>query len=126
MTVYNERKLKDNIQKNLSFYRKKSKLTQKEIADKLGVGSTTVSGWERGAYTPDIDTLLLICNILNVSFPDMCGLESSTSDFICTAEEKTFLKLYRQLSVQGQKKLIERAEELRELGYIKGENVKMA
>lgn len=126
MTIYNEHKLKDNIQKNLCFYRKKSKLTQKDIADKLGIGATTVSGWERGAYTPDVDTLLLICNMLNVSFSDMCGLEPSENDFSCTADEKNFLLLYRQLNAQGQKKLYERAEELRDLGYVKGESAKMA
>jgi transcriptional regulator with XRE-family HTH domain len=75
MTNSNERKLKDNIQKNISFYRKKAKLNQKELADRLGVGATTVSGWERGAYTPDIDTLFLICRILNVSLSDMFGLD---------------------------------------------------
>lgn len=118
MTTCNERKLKDNIQKNLIFYRKKAHMTQKELADWLGIGATTISGWERGAYTPDVDTLLLICNKLDVSFGDMCGIESSTNDFSFSAEEKNFLQVYRQLNSQGQKKLFERAEELYNLGYI--------
>ena len=127
MTTSNERKLKDNIQKNLNFYRKKAKLTQKDLADRLGIGATTVSGWERGAYTPDVDTLLLICNMLDVSFGDMCGIESTSSDFSLSAEEKNFLQTYRQLNPQGQRKLLERAEELRDLGYIaKGDAAKMA
>lgn len=127
MTAYNERKLKDNIQKNLNFYRKKAKLTQKDLADRLGIGATTISGWERGAYTPDVDTLLLICNMLDVSFADMCGIESSSNDFSMTAEEKNFLQTYRKLNPQGQKKLLERAEELCDLGYaVKGDAAKMA
>ena len=60
MIFPNDDQLKDNIQKNLIFYRKKAKVTQKDLADKLGVAATTVSGWERGATSPDIDTLLVL------------------------------------------------------------------
>ena len=57
MTIQTEKKIKENIQKNLVFYRKKLKITQRQLADYLETGVSTVSGWERGAYTPDIDNL---------------------------------------------------------------------
>lgn len=128
MTAVNDRKLKDNIQKNLNFYRKKAKLTQKDLADHLHVGATTISGWERGAYTPDIDTLLIVCNLLGVSFGDMCGIDSVSSDFSISADEKLFLSTYRKLNSEGKTRLLERAEELVTLGFVaeKGDFEKMA
>jgi hypothetical protein len=35
MTIQTEKKIKENIQKNLVFYRKKLKITQRQLADYL-------------------------------------------------------------------------------------------
>ena len=37
MTINNEKLLKENIQKNIAFYRKKQKKTQKDLAAAIGV-----------------------------------------------------------------------------------------
>lgn len=125
MTIQSEKRLKENIQKNIIFYRKMRKITQKQLADFLEIGVSTVSGWERGAYTPDIDTLFMICNFLEVTLNDMCGIFKDNDQL--SQEEGTLLNIYRSLNAQGQKKLLERAEELRDLGYVvKGDAVKMA
>lgn len=125
MTFPNDDQLKDNIQKNLIFYRKKSKITQKDLAEELGVAATTVSGWERGATSPDIDTLFLICNVLHVGLYEMCGITVDNSAL--SEEENALLNTYRSLNPKGQQKLLERAEELRDLGYVvKGDAAKMA
>lgn len=123
-TTINEKKLKENIQKNLIFYRKMRKITQKQLSDQLGIGVSTVSGWERGAYTPDIDTLFVICNILEVTLNDMCGVFQDNNQL--SENENKLLNTYRSLNTSGQEKLLERAVELRDLGYVKGDNVKMA
>lgn len=124
MTINNEKLLKENIQKNIAFYRKKHKKTQKDLADKLGVAATTVSGWERGATSPDIDTLFAICNFLHVGLYDMCGITSDNSPL--TDDENDLLNIYKMLNETGRQKLLERAVELRDLGYVKGEAEKMA
>jgi len=46
--------------------RKQFKLTQKELAEKLGVAPTAVSGWERGANKPLMDKLEIMANMFNV------------------------------------------------------------
>lgn len=51
--------------------RKKAALTQKELADKLGIESTNISKWERGKSLPDISILPQIASILNVSCEDL-------------------------------------------------------
>ena len=60
MTTTSDKQLKENIQKNLIFYRKKMKKTQKDLAAALGVSAAAISSWECGNNSPDIDTLFMI------------------------------------------------------------------
>ena len=118
MTTQNERKLKERIKNNLIYYRKLRKLTQKELGDAIDTATTTVSGWERGVATPDIDTLFAICNLLQVSLNDMCGVLSEVENFSVTPEERKLLSDYQSLNQKGKDKLQERMEELHLLGYV--------
>lgn len=124
MTIQTEKKIKENIQKNLVFYRKKLKITQRQLADYLETGVSTVSGWERGAYTPDIDTLFAICKLFHIGLNDMCGISADSSPL--TDDENDLLNTYKILNDAGRQKLLERAVELRDLGYVKGDAEKMA
>ena len=124
MMITNERLLKENIQKNLSFYRKRAKKTQKDLAALIGVTAAAISSWECGNNSPDMDTLFMICNALQVNLYDMCGVVSDNVNL--SSDENRLLNIYKNLNIDGQQKLIERAEELRDLGYVKGENAKMA
>lgn len=45
--------------------RQKAKLTQKQVAEKTGIATTTYSGYERGASDPDVNTLGKIMMALN-------------------------------------------------------------
>ena len=65
--------VKDEIAKNLLYYRKKSGLTQKEFAEKLGVKNTAVSNWESGNNSIDIETLFAACEVFHVTLNDMYG-----------------------------------------------------
>ena len=65
--------VKDEIAKNLLYYRKKSGLTQKEFAEKLGVKNTAVSNWESGNNSIDIETLFAACEVFHVKLNDMYG-----------------------------------------------------
>jgi len=47
--------------------RKAKGMTQKEIADKLGIVPKTVSKWETGHGFPDVSALVLLADILGVS-----------------------------------------------------------
>ena len=124
MMITNERLIKENIQKNLSFYRKRAKKPQKDLAAIIGVTAAAISSWECGNNSPDMDTLFMICNALQVNLYDMCGIVSDNVNL--SSDENRLLNIYKNLNIDGQQKLIERAEELRDLGYVKGENAKMA
>lgn len=53
------------ITKMITEIRKKNNLTQKELADVLGVTPQAVSKWERGLNLPDIELLNTICQKYN-------------------------------------------------------------
>ena len=69
--------VKETIAKNLLYYRKKNKITQKELAEQLGVKHNAISAWENGVNSIDIDTLFRICKIFGVTVNDMYGMSSS-------------------------------------------------
>lgn len=60
---------RDILAYNIKFLRKKNRMTQTEVARKLGVRQTTVSEWEKGRSEPDSVALLKkICSLFDVTF----------------------------------------------------------
>ena len=55
----------------ISELRKKKNLTQKDLADKLGISDKAVSRWETGNSFPDLDMLFRISKFFNVSFENL-------------------------------------------------------
>ena len=87
--------VREEIAKNLLFYRKKNKLTQKQLAEILGIKSSAVSNWENGLNSIDIEKLFFACKVLKITPNDVYGIY---------AEQKTELPpkddgiaLYEQL-----------------------------
>lgn len=61
--------------KRLESLRKSYNLTQKQLAEKLGLSKQTVSNWENDNILPSIETLIRICNFFNVSTDYILGLD---------------------------------------------------
>lgn len=103
-------------------------LSMRDVADKLGISASTVSRYESSdIQNMGIDKIEALAKVLRCSPAYLMGWED---EIICTAlssEENRLIRIYRDLNVDGQRKLVERAEELRDLGYIvKGDAAKMA
>lgn len=90
--------IKVEIAKNLTYYRKKSGLTQKELAEKLGVRHNSISAWENEKNSIDVEVLFDICEILNVTINDMYGV---SADSKLTQLEDQHINRYRQLTEPG-------------------------
>ena len=58
---------------NLKNIRQAQKISQKQLADKLGVDQTTISKWEKGKAYPSINKLKKVSNILICSVDDLIG-----------------------------------------------------
>lgn len=72
--------IKQNIQKNIALYRKEANLTQRQLAERLGVAVTNLASWEQGKSMPDIDTLFRLCSLLGVDILTISGFEFSELD----------------------------------------------
>lgn len=60
--------------------RKEDNLTQKELADNLGLAFSTISMYERGIREPDFETTESIADFFNVSMDFLLGKNPNTSD----------------------------------------------
>ena len=65
----------NNLGRNIACARKKSGLTQNDLASRVGVSAQAVSKWERGNACPDIAILDEIANALGISLIELLGLE---------------------------------------------------
>lgn len=88
------------------------KITQQEMASKLGISRSTLAGYESENKQPSYDILLKISNVFNISTDYLLGssnntlsdsnIESSSviisdEDLLSSPEEKRLLKAYRAL-----------------------------
>lgn len=55
--------------------RKENKLSQEMLADKLDVSRQSVSKWESGQTYPEMDKLLAMCKIFNVTLEELTNDE---------------------------------------------------
>lgn len=56
---------------NIRRFRKKMKMTQEELADKIGVSFQAVSKWENAQSAPDISLLPLLAEVFNCRIDDL-------------------------------------------------------
>lgn len=98
--------IKETVAKNLLFYRKKNKITQKELAEQLGVKHNAISSWENGINSIDIDTLFKVCKIFGVTVNDMYGMQSEPTTIAAhkdgenfTPEEMEKIEEYKKLLI---------------------------
>lgn len=107
-----EKELRGTISRNISFYRKKSGLSQKNLAEKMGVLPSRVSNWEQGINSPSLGVLVDLCEILGITLNEMFGISSKNE---LNQSEKELLNSYRKLDDHGRRlvKIIINAELLR-------------
>ena len=53
--------------------RKALGLTQRQLADRLGVSNTSISNWEKGLSRPDVDMIQKLCEVLRLQPNDFYG-----------------------------------------------------
>lgn len=60
-----------NIGKNIMICRKKENLSQEMLAELVGVTRQTISNWELGVSSPDVNQLKKLVDIFKVNFNDI-------------------------------------------------------
>ena len=74
-------------------YREALGLSQKDLADKLGISNSRVSNWEQGINRPDADMLAELCAILEVSPSELLEVKLTEDEF--TSQEREVIRAYR-------------------------------
>ena len=64
----------------LKYLRNRDKLSQSELAEKLGVAKSTISMYEVGKREPDFETLEAIADLFNVDMNFLLGKDGSEND----------------------------------------------
>lgn len=70
----------ENIGKFMATLRKEKKLTQEQLAEKLGVNNRTVSRWENGHCLPDLSLLEEISKEFDVSVSEILNAKRMTRE----------------------------------------------
>lgn len=111
--------VREEIAKNILYYRKSKKYTQKELAEYLGVGVSAVSNWEKGVNSVDIDTLYKVCVFLQISINDIFGNFSNITSNSLTHHQQTVINNMKGLNIEGQEKLVDYSDDLVSSGKYK-------
>ena len=64
----------DNFNENLKNARERKGMSQKDVAEEIGVAKSTYSLYESGNREPNVQTIKRIADVLNVSADDLLGL----------------------------------------------------
>lgn len=83
--------------------RRQQNLTQRQLAEQLGVSDKTVSKWETGRSMPDNAILLDICLILNISVNELLSGEKFTAENYLDKSEETMIELVKETEYHKRK-----------------------
>ena len=67
----NDEKLKTQLGANIASYRKRFRMTQAALAEKINYSDKAVSKWERGESIPDLPTIVLLAELFEVTVDDL-------------------------------------------------------
>ena len=88
------------VGKFISMLRKDKKLTQEQLAYKMGVSTNAVSKWERGLSFPDVSLYKKICEELGISIEELINGEKDKSD---EAKEKALISVVKSKDMEKRK-----------------------
>lgn len=78
-----------DLPEKLKLLRSKYGLSQKQVADKLGVSPSIVSGYETGERTPSTEILLFISYLYNCSIDYLLGKQTTEPQIILNTDGLT-------------------------------------
>ncbi|MCL2847255.1 MAG: helix-turn-helix domain-containing protein [Firmicutes bacterium] len=64
-----------NIADKLTELRKKQRLSQDELAEKLGISRQAISNWERAESLPDTENLIALSRLYNITIDELINVD---------------------------------------------------
>ena len=93
------------IGKFIAECRRKTNLTQMQLAEKLNITDRAISKWETGKSLPDSSIMLDLCDVLSISVNDLLCGEVVTMDNYNKELENNLLEMIKQKE-QADKRLL--------------------
>ena len=79
---------------NLQKIRSEKNLSQEQLADKIGVSRQTISAWESGKASPELDKITAISKLFSVSIDELVAeIKTQASNFDKKEYEKNYSKI---------------------------------
>lgn len=101
------------IANRLAELRKKSGLSQEQLAERLGLSRQAVSKWERAEASPDTDNLICLARIYGVSLDDLLNTDQTIDEIVRNREEAE-----QEKQTQREERTTERSERARDSVHI--------
>ena len=99
-----------NVGESLRLRRTQLKMTQVDLSRKTGIKQPTISAIENGVNKPNLETLVLLSDVLGCSVSDLVG--QSTPEPAQAPDVVRLLSIYDQLNEAGKSSLFARAESI--------------
>ena len=77
--------------------RKDKKLTQEQLAEKLGISINAISKWERGLNLPDVSLMKELCKILDITLNELFEGKKLTNNEMFDKAENNIISLMMTL-----------------------------
>ena len=69
-----ETEIRETMRLNIIKKRKELNMTQTDLANAVNLKKTTISSWEQGLSSPDIDTIAILIKLFDMNIYDFTGI----------------------------------------------------
>ena len=85
-----------SIAENIKSLRKEKKLTQKQLAEEIGVSDKTISKWECGNGFPEMSSIPLLCKSLGINVNELLAGERLVAETYSNRAEENIMTLIKE------------------------------
>ena len=91
----------------IALKRREKNLTQKQLADNLGISNKTISKWENGKCMPDYSIVKHLCRELDITVAELMDGEVKEDNSIRVLDEQQMLDMLERIQrLEQQKQLL--------------------
>ena len=97
----------ENFFENLKAARLEAKMTQKAVAEKIGVAKSTYSQYESGDRLPSVEVVKKISRVIGVPVDVLLNTGQQDQELWLTAQDNALLLMFKELNEIGRRKVME-------------------
>lgn len=90
--------------KFIAALRREKNMTQRELADALGISDKTISKWETGHGLPEVGLMLPLCEILDISVNELLSGQRLTADTYKQKAEENIMALMNEKKINQKRR----------------------